>query len=107
MVDDDLVPFQHPRQDFSAQGKAVGGVQVASEVLLHISVRLAGLVIDRREPGMLAEYESIDSGSYDVKMLFQPLDERKEYFVRDAEARQQEQRRPALFSVNVEFHRQI
>ena len=104
MVDDNLTTLHHPRQDFSAEGKAVSDVHAAVQVLLYVSVRLHGLVIDGREFGRLAEDEAVDTGRDDVKAVFQPLDERQEYLVGDTEARQQEQRRQAFIPENGEFH---
>ena len=102
MVDDDFVAFQHPREDFPAQGEPVGNIQPPTEILLRIADSLRGLVIDGGESGGLAEQKAVNIRRYNMKILLQQLHQRKENLVRDSQTGKQQEGRFLGNAVKVE-----
>lgn len=94
----ELIAFQDPGEDFSAQRQAIGAVQLPVECLLHIGNHLGRLVVDRAEAGVPSQDKAIHLDGADPERLVQMLHQRQEYLIRHAQPRNQQQRRCTLFS---------
>ena len=104
VVDGDLVAFQHTGENLSAEGQAVGAVQVATVLLFHMGNDLRRLVVDGGETREGSEGETIDLCGDDAETVLQQAEERQEDLIRHPESRDEQQGRRALLSENLEIH---